>query len=215
MQRADGDEDAGDGAGMRGRKPKPAEERRRDGNASHRPDPDPILVGGRLDEGEAVKAPPNLSRHMRAVWLIVVEDLRNGGLLDRADLVTVEAFAVALGRAREIRAALRLVAAEVRKAVAADEKAPAIDKALAAGGFGHLLADAVRGTQAHPLLSQERGFLTEARQIGEHLGLSAVARTRLGLESKGSLKPKSMETELERKLGRSPRFKSIEGGKAG
>ena len=175
---------------MKGRKPVPAEQRRQEGDRSHRPPIQPNVVGGRLDEGERIKPPPNLSRHMRAVWTVVVDDLRAGGVLDRADLVSVEAFAVALGRTREIRAYLRSLQTK-------DEP------------FGHLLADSSRGTQAHPLLAHERGFLTEARQIGENLGLSAMARTRLGLDAKGSIKPKGMEGELERKLGRSPRLEVV------
>lgn len=194
----------------RGRKPKTVEERRRDGDTSHRPPPTPVFVAGRVEENEEVPLPPDFDEHMTGVWTLVVDDLREGGLLDRADLVTVEAFAVAMGRARAIRAALLVVAAEEKTRVAGDAKATAAEKALAKAGFGHLLADAVRGTQAHPLLSQERGYLTEARQIGEHLGLSAVARTRLGLESKGRLGPKrGMEKELERELGPNPRLRSV------
>lgn len=177
---------------MKGRRPKATEVRRRDGDTSHRPAADPVLVGGRVDEHERIRVPPHLSRQMRSVWRVVIDDMRAGGILDRADLVTVEQFAVALGRAREIREYLRSLQTK-------DEP------------FGHLLADTVRGTMAHPLLAKEKDFLTEARQIGEHLGLSPVARTRLGLDAKGSLKPKSMQGELARKLGPSPRL--IQGGR--
>lgn len=178
-----------------GRKPKPAEQKRREGDRSHRPPVQPSIIGGRVDEGEKIPPPPDLSTHMTAVWTVVVEDLRSGGVLDRADLASVEAFAVAMGRVREIRAYLRTLQTKAEP-------------------FGHLLADSARGTQAHPLLSQERGFLTEARQIGENLGLSAMARTRLGLDAKGSLKPQGMESELERKIGKSPRLRVHAGGRA-
>lgn len=177
---------------MKGRRPKSAEQRRRDGQTRHEAPAQPVIVGGRLDEGETIRMPPYLSRFMRAVWRVVIDDMRQGGILDRADLVTVEQFAVALGRAREIRAYLKTLQSK---------EAP----------FGHLLADTVRGTMAHPLLAKEKDFLTEARQVGEHLGLSPVARTRLGLDAKGSLKPKSMEGELGRKIGVSPRL--IQGGR--
>lgn len=191
---------------MKGRKPVSAEEKRRDGDRSHRAPTMPALVAGRPDEDERIAPPPNLSRHQAGVWRIVLADLRAGGILDRADLSTVESFATALGHVREIRAALMIIRA-VEKRVMAAEGAPddPVRRALAKADLGHLLADAARGTQANPLLSQERGFLTEARQIGEHLGLSAMARTRLGLEAKGSIKPKGMQGELDRKLGPSPR----------
>lgn len=190
----------------RGRKPKPAEQRRLEGDVSHRPAVDPVLVAGRPDEDERLAAPPNLSRHQTAVWRVVLADLRAGGILDRADLSSVEAFATALGHVREIRAALKIIRATEKQL--ANVIGPPVDpvrSALAKADLGHLLADASRGTQANPLMSQERGFLTEARQIGEHLGLSPMARTRLGLDAKGSIKPKGMQGELERKLGPSPR----------
>lgn len=177
---------------MKGRKPTSAEQRRREGDRSHRPATDPVLIGGRLRDDEEPRVPPNLSRHMRAVWRTVIDDMREGGILDRADLVTVEAFAVALGRAREIRAFLKTLQTTENP-------------------YGHLLADAARGTQAHPLLAHERNSLTEARQIGEHLGLSPVARTRLGLDAKGSLKPKSMQGELDRRIGPAPRLAVVGG----
>lgn len=180
---------------MKGRRPKATEARRRDGNTSHRPAVDPVLVGGRVDEHERIRIPPHLSRQMRAVWKIVIDDMRAGGILDRADLVTVEQFAVALGRAREIREYLRSLQTKEEP-------------------FGHLLAETQRGNwTANPLLSKEKDFLTEARQVGEHLGLSPVARTRLGLDAKGSLKPKSMQGELDRRLGPSPRLASLDGGR--
>lgn len=192
-----------------GRKPVPAEVRRKEGDRSHRPPVQPALVGGRVADEERITPPPNLSRHMRAIWLTVIADLRAGGVLDRADLVTVEAFAVAMGRTREIRAALRLIANAAR--AAAETETDPVRKLLGAAGLGHLLADAARGTQAQPLLSKEKEYLAEARQIGSDLGLSAVARTRLGLDAKGSLGPKSMPGELGRKIGPSPRLVASEG----
>ena len=187
----------------------PAEQRRREGDRSHRPPVDPVLVGGRVDEAEQLPVPPHFSRQMRAVWRIVVDDLREGGILDRADLSMVEAFAVSLGRAREIRTALALITREARKNAAA-EKDPT-RRLLAAAGYGHLLAETVRGSTAQPLLAKEKDYLTEARQLGVDLGLSPRARTHLGLDAKGSLKAKSMQGELARKLGASPRL--VEGGK--
>lgn len=194
------------GPAVKGRKPKVAEQRRLEGDVSHRPPTTPALVGGRPDEAERIVAPPNFSRHQAAVWKVVLADLREGGILDRADLATVEAFATAMGHVREIRAALKIIRSTEKRLMAAED-APVdpIRAALAKADLGHLLADAARGTQANPMLSQERGFLTEARQIGEHLGISPMARTRLGLDAKGSIKPKGMQGELERKLGPSPR----------
>lgn len=178
-----------------GRKPVPTEQRRREGRHRHEPDPEATVIGGRPDEGERLRVPPKLSKQMRAVWRVVIDDLRQGGILDRADLATVEAFAVTLGRAREVREYLDSLRTP-------DEP------------YGHLLAPTKTGTQAHPLLSKEIAYLTEARLVGEHLGLSPMARTRLGLDAKGNVKPRSMPGELERKLGPNPRLASLPGGRA-
>jgi P27 family predicted phage terminase small subunit len=191
----------------------PPEVRRREGDRSHRPAVDPALVGGRVDENAKIKAPPRLSKQMRAVWQVVIDDMRQGGILDRADLVTVESFAVAMGRAREIRDALAAIA-KLERDRAADEEDPR-RRRLAELGLGHLLADTVRGSMANPLLAKEKDFITEARQLSVDLGLSPRARAHLGLDAKGSIKPKGMHGELERTIGASPRFASIEGGRTG
>lgn len=169
---------------------KPAEQKRREGNPGHRPIPQPRLVGGRVHEGEKLPVPRHFSAPMRSVWTVAIADLAAGGILDRADLFTVEMFCVQLGRAREIRKYLAGLQTKEQP-------------------FGHLLAETARGhASANPLLGVERGAITEARQLADHLGLSASARTRLGLDARGNLGTGTggMQGELDRRLGPSPRL---------
>lgn len=174
---------------------KPVEQKLREGNPGHRALPQAQLVAGRVGADEQIPPPAHFSTHMVAVWQTVVPDLAGAGILDRADLVTVEMFCVALGRSREIREYLAGLQTE-------DDP------------FGHLLAETARGhASANPLLGVERASITEARQLADHLGLSAVARTRIGLDARShlGLAGRSMDAELIRKLGPAPRL-SVVGG---
>lgn len=179
-----------------GRKPTPAEKRRREGDRSHRPPVQPRIVGGRVDEAEKLTPPAQVKSSSYALrwWRVIVDDLRAGGLLDRADLSMVALAALAGGRVDEIAAYLKSLQTK-------DEP------------FGHLMAPAKEGTRAHPLLAHQRGYITEARQLLGELGIGPVARTRLGMDAKGSIKPKGMGEELDRKLGPNPRLQAIEGGR--
>lgn len=147
---------------MKGRKPTPIEIRAATGNPQRRPLPTPRVVGGR-SSGAPSGAPDHFTDHQAAVYREAKRLLVDGGVYDLADEFAVEAFAQAMGRAREIREFLMSLDA----------------------GNGRLLADTVRGTwTANPLLAKETEALREARLYGEVLGLNAVSRTRLGLRDK-------------------------------
>src|SRR5690348_4908180 len=77
---------------MKGPLPKSAEQRRREGNPSRRPLPEPVKIGGKLTEAERV--PPRwLPARAKALWFEVVPALADAELLTAADL---PAFAVGL-----------------------------------------------------------------------------------------------------------------------
>lgn len=152
---------------MRGRKPAPLEQRRIEGNPRQHALPDPVLIGGR----GVPATPQGLTPAMRAVWRLMIRDLAESGVLDRADAGMVEAAAVFLGRAREAR------------------------KLLNTEG---ILAVNSQGRVAHPAIAIERGSWTEFRQIAEHMGLSPAARARLGLSGHKETMTGELERQIGR-----------------
>jgi P27 family predicted phage terminase small subunit len=131
-------------------------------------------------DGRAPRMPSGLSPAMRAAWRRVVGALEAQGTLDSADAAMVEAAAALWARAREARA---LVAKE------------------------GLICRGDRGWVQHPAVRIERESLTALRLVCEQLGLSPVARARLGLGDRRDADPL---TEL---VGPSPRLIAIEGGR--
>lgn len=98
---------------MTGRKPKPLETRRREGNPGHRPLTQPVLVGGRVTPMQ----PRGLTPTQVVAWRTIVADLEASGILDHADAGLIEAAAVFWGRARQARATVNregLIAKSVR-----------------------------------------------------------------------------------------------------
>lgn len=131
-----------------GRKPVPTEERQRRGEQPPRP---PVVVGGR----SRPPMPHGLTPRMQTAWRTVVEDLEHASILDRADWAVIEAFSVAVGRAREARAIVN------REGI---------------------LASNSQGRVAHPALGIEERAWKEVRQLAEQLPLSPWGRARLGLK---------------------------------
>lgn len=136
---------------MKGRKPVTPETRRARGEVIRGKD-QPIIIGGR----EVPPMPVGLTPRMQTVWKQVVRDLAGAGVLDRADWAIVEAFATAVGRAREARALLA--------------KSPT-----------GLLTTNSQGVVAHPALAIEERSWKEVRQLAEQLPLSPWGRARLNL----------------------------------
>ena len=147
---------------MKGRKPTPIEIRRQTGNPQRRPLPQARTVGGRAQPGD-IAVPEHFTAHQVRAWEEVTADLIHADLFDKADRYVVEAFAGQMGRLRELREFLNALPA----------------------GEGRLLAETVRGTwTSNPLLTQERECAKEVRMLAGELGLTAIARTRLGVRDK-------------------------------
>lgn len=82
-----------------GRKPVPAEVRRKRGETDR---PMPVVIGGRI----APPMPHGLNARMQTCWRYIVTDLTAADAIDHADAGIIEAAAVAWARAREARAAM-------------------------------------------------------------------------------------------------------------
>lgn len=100
--------------------------------------------------------PPDLSDEALDVWESLCDDLESGGILDRADGAMIEGAAVLLGRVREAR---RVLNDQGLTYESARTGAPTL----------------------RPEFRVEREAWGAFRMFAEHLGLSPVARARLGL----------------------------------
>jgi P27 family predicted phage terminase small subunit len=83
-----------------GRKPVPAETRRKRGETDR---PLPVVVGGR----KAPPMPAGLDSRMQTCWRVIVADLAAGDAIDHADAGVIEATCVMWARARQARAAMK------------------------------------------------------------------------------------------------------------
>jgi P27 family predicted phage terminase small subunit len=146
---------------MKGRKRSPTEEKRRRGFPGHHPQPNAVLVAGRLAPGERIPPPRHLSPEAKEVWATTVTDLTDTGVLDRSDLQAVAGFAMVLGMVRELNA-------ELQSQAKLDPR-------------GYLMVRTARGTGVNPLIAARRTYLAEARLFAEQLGLTPAARGRLGI----------------------------------
>ena len=136
---------------MKGRKPKPVEVRRREGDS--RKLPEPVLVGGRPID--APEPPEDLPDEARDAWGEVVPRLQEVGILDTVDRLALEAMCMQWARAKE---AGRTIARE---------------GVTALGSQGQIVE--------HPALASERSAHLTFLKFAEHYALTPIARTRLGL----------------------------------
>ena len=88
---------------MKGRKPKPVEIKRLNGNPGKRPLPEITLIGGR----EAPPMPDRLSEGAKEAWMEVVPTLDQAGILDAVDGATLEALCNSIARMRQLDEALQ------------------------------------------------------------------------------------------------------------
>lgn len=88
-------------APVRGRKPKPVEQRRRDGNPGKRPLPEPVIVKGRVG---LVK--PELPEHASELWDEIVPALEGVGIVDAIDRAMLETLCHQYQRVCEARAVI-------------------------------------------------------------------------------------------------------------
>lgn len=157
---------------MKGRKPKPAEQKALEGNPGHRPLPEPVLVGGRPLPTEMIEPPAYLPDDAQEFWRDSVATLIEVGIIDRVDAPALEALATQYARMRQ---ANRVVASEGH---------------FARGSTGQLVQ--------HPALKIEREATAMFMRLAEHYALTPIARVRLGM---AELHRRSLAQELNDDLG--------------
>jgi P27 family predicted phage terminase small subunit len=156
-----------------GNMPRPVEQRRREGDISHRPLPEPMLVGGRPNDDDAMlQCPEHLPKDGRDAWNDIVPTLQEVGLLDRVDRLSLAAMCMAWARAMQ---AGKVIARQ-----------------------GHLVRGSQGQIREHPSLRTERENYRQFLTFAEHFALTPVARTRLGL---AELHRRSLKAEMSSALG--------------
>lgn len=138
---------------MQGRKPKPVEVRRREGNPGKRALPEPVTVAGR--PVRVPEPPESLPRDAREAWERIVPALADVGLLDEIDALALEAMCTQWARAKQ---AGRVIAEQ-----------------------GHVTLGSTGQLVEHPALATERQAHQMFLRFAEHYALTPIARTRLGL----------------------------------
>lgn len=157
---------------MRGRRPKPVEQRALEGNPGKRPVPARVAIGG--DPPEAIEEPPrHLDGDAQFWWREAVPVLRRVGIVDVVDRPSLEMCACAYSRFRSANRLLRKQGIYVRDAKTGE-------------------------IREHPALRTEREAMVAYQRIAEQYGLTPVARTRLGL---AELQRLSLAQELDQSLG--------------
>lgn len=158
---------------MRGRKPKPVEQRRLEGGreVSHRSPPEPLLVAGRPAH-EFDEPPDDLPLDAKRFWRQTVSRLLEVGMLDLVDDVALRMLATQYARWQQ---ASRVVAQD-----------------------GHFVRGSVGQLREHPAIRIERESHGLYIKTAEQFGLTPMARTRLGL---AELHRRSLHNEMERALG--------------
>jgi P27 family predicted phage terminase small subunit len=153
---------------MRGRKPKPTEQRIHEGNSRDHALPEPVRISGRPVPAELAEPPAHIPPDGKAFWHESVTQLVEVGIVDRVDLPILEQLCVQFAR---IRQAQRVLAVD-----------------------GHFTRGSVGQLREHPALKIERESTRMFLQLAEHYGLTPIARTRLGL---AELHRRSLKQELE------------------
>lgn len=151
-----------------GRKAKPTEQKRREGNPGKRPLPGTVLVSGR----GAPPMPAYLPSRAKTAWKQIVPALDEIGALDRIDGPALEALCIQVAIMRE-------ATAELKKA-------------------GRLLSKGSQGQPVrHPLIEVINSSQDKILRWCERFGLDPAARGRMGLQgvAKRSLE-KEMKDKL-------------------
>jgi phage terminase small subunit len=85
---------------MRGRKPKPIEQRVAEGNPRKHKIPQPVLISGRPTMTELDEPPDHLPPEAQEFWRTSVTRLIEVGIIDRVDVPVLEQLAVQYARIR-------------------------------------------------------------------------------------------------------------------
>jgi P27 family predicted phage terminase small subunit len=157
---------------MRGRKPKPVEQRHREGNPGHRDVPEAVLVGGRPRLEECSEPPEHLPAPAKEFWRFSVERLIEAGIVDLVDLPALEGLCITYARARQAGRVVERV--------------------------GHFQVGTRGQTIQHPALRVEREAWRDFYSMAEHFAITPIARTRLGL---ANLQGKRLREEMGDALG--------------
>lgn len=170
---------------MRGRKPKPAEVRIREGNPGKRALPEPVLIGGRPSQDTMGDPPEHLSALAQEFWADTVSLLIEVGVLDHVDRPALEMLATQYARWRQ---ASRVV-----------------------NEMGHFARGSTGQLVEHPSLKIEREASAMFMRLAEQFGLSPVARVRLGT---AELQRRNLAAELAAQLG-PPKLEAVSGDSGG
>lgn len=156
---------------MRGRVPRPREERVREGKTRNLPEP--VRVSNRVQPGETAKPPMELNgAAARAFWAEVVPVLTEAGVIERIDLFMLALAANAWGDVAKAEAVL--------------------------AECGYFQAGSKGQLREHSALKIKREATLTFERLANHLCLSPVARTRLGL---ATLTARAMSLEMDELLG--------------
>jgi P27 family predicted phage terminase small subunit len=158
---------------MQGRKPKPVEQKKAEGNPGHRPLPEPLMVAGRPGLEEMATPPAHLPEDAKEFWRDSIVRLVEVGIIDRVDGPALEQLAVQYAR---IRGAQRVIAES-----------------------GYFSKGSTGQIREHPALRIEREATNQFLKIAEHFALTPIARTRLGL---AELHRRSLSSEMASGLGK-------------
>lgn len=138
----------------KGRKPKPVEQKIREGNPGKRKLPEKVEAGGPPD-ASFHDPPAHLDEDAAAFWRDTIPVLEKAGLLDVVDHAALEMAAVAFSRYCQAR---RLVERD----------------GITIWGSGGTMRE-------HPSLGTERQAMATFLRFAEQYALTPVARTRLGM----------------------------------
>ena len=158
---------------MRGRKPKPLEQRRAEGgDVSHRPLPEPLLISGRPDLAHLQEPPDDVGEFGAQWWVEVIPQLVNVGMIDKVD----EGALWMLARTWDEYAKADAVVAE--------------EGFFGAGSGGQI--------KEHPAVKIRARARADYFKYAEQFGLTPMARTRFGLME---LNRRSLADEMNKVLG--------------
>lgn len=138
---------------MKGRPPKPTEQRLLEGNPGNRPIPAVVNIGGKPVIAD--KPPASLDAYGKRAWKDLVPLLIEGNVLDRVDTHVLTTVCNTVSRLERIRRAINK------------------DGLTTEGSKGQLVA--------HPLLTHEANLTTLLLRLAEQFGMTPSARARLGL----------------------------------
>ena len=160
---------------MRGRKPKPVEQRIREGNPGKRPLPEPIKLRG----ASALEKPDDLPARAAGLWDELVPVLEQAGLLNRIDEAALTALCLQWQRACDARTVVEQ------------------EGLVAIGSHGQLIE--------HPMLAAERAAHQLLLRYAEQYGITPVARARIALVARQMTSMADELDELEQQAAKPAR----------